>query len=103
MTPQSILPPGITFTEERLQIADSVKRICDRFDDDFWLDKERKHEFPHEFHKAMAEAGWLGITMPEEFGGAGLGVTDASLMMQIVGNSAGAISARSPLHINLFC
>jgi acyl-CoA dehydrogenase len=98
----NILPPGIEFTEERLQIAESVKRICDQFDDNFWLAKERDHAFPYEFHSAMAEAGWLGITMPEEFGGAGLGVTDAALMMQTVANSAGAISACSTIHINLF-
>src|SRR5215216_3549119 len=96
------LPAGIEFTEERVQIVDSVKRICDRFDDNYWLEKERLHEFPHEFHAAMAEAGWLGITMPEEYGGSGLGVTDAGLMMQTVGNSAGAISACSTIHINLF-
>jgi acyl-CoA dehydrogenase len=102
MQQHSSLPAGIAFSEERLQIAESVKRICDRFDDDFWLKKERKHEFPHEFHAAMAEAGWLGITMPEEYGGAGLGVSDAALMMQVVGNSAGAISACSTIHINLF-
>ncbi len=99
---KNILPAGIEVTEERLQIAESVKRICDRFDDDFWLEKERDHAFPHEFHAAMAEAGWLGITMPEEFGGAGLGVTDAALMMQTIANSAGAISACSTIHINLF-
>lgn len=102
MDQQSVLPPGIHPTDERLQIAESVQRICDRFDDDFWLEKERKHEFPHEFHQAMAEAGWLGITMPEAYGGAGLGVTDAALMMQVVGNSAGAMSACSTIHINLF-
>jgi acyl-CoA dehydrogenase len=96
------LPPGIEATEERLQIANSVRNICNRFDDNWWLAKEREHAFPHEFHKAMADAGWLGITMPEEFGGAGLGVTDAALMMQTVGNSAGAISACSTIHINLF-
>ena len=99
---KSDLPPGIEVTEERRQIVESVKRICDQFDDDFWLEKERKHEFPHEFHSAMAENGWLGITMPEELGGAGLGVTDAALMMQTIGNSAGAISACSTIHINLF-
>jgi acyl-CoA dehydrogenase len=102
MDNQSILPPGILMNDVRFQIAESVKRICDRFDDDFWLEKELKHEFPHEFHQAMAEAGWLGITMPEEYGGAGLGVTDAALMMQIVGNSAGTMSACSTIHINLF-
>jgi len=96
------LPAGIEWTEERVQIVDSVRGICDRFDDDWWLDKERGHSFPHEFHKAMAEAGWLGITMPEEFGGAGLGVTDAALMMQTVASSAGAMAASSAIHINLF-
>ncbi|WP_138470375.1 acyl-CoA dehydrogenase family protein [Poseidonocella sp. HB161398] len=99
---KSDLPAGIEITEERRQIADSVRRICDGFDDEFWLEKERKHEFPHEFHKAMADAGWLGITMPEEYGGANLGVTDAALLMQTIGNSAGAISACSTIHINLF-
>jgi len=99
---KSDLPAGIEATEERQQIVDSVRRICDRFDDGFWLEKERKHEFPHEFHAAMAENGWLGITMPEELGGAGLGVTDAALLMQTIGNSAGAISACSTIHINLF-
>ncbi len=99
---KSELPAGIEITEERRQIAESVRRICDKFDDEFWLEKENKKEFPHEFHAAMAEAGWLGITMPEEFGGAGLGVTDAALLMQTIGNSAGAISACSTIHINLF-
>ena len=96
------LPIGIEVTDERRQIVDNVKRICERFDDEFWLEKENKHEFPHEFHAAMAEAGWLGITMPEEYGGANLGVTDAALLMQTIGNSAGAISACSTIHINLF-
>ncbi|WP_226635409.1 acyl-CoA dehydrogenase family protein [Novosphingobium profundi] len=96
------LPAGIEWSEERVQIADSVRAVCDGFDDDWWLEKERKHEFPHEFHTAMADAGWLGITMPEEFGGAGLGVTDAALMMQTVANSAGVMAAASTIHINLF-
>jgi acyl-CoA dehydrogenase len=96
------LPPGIEQSEERVQIADSVRSVCDGFDDNYWLKKELDHEFPHEFHKAMAEAGWLGITMPEEFGGAGLGVTDAALMMQTVANSAGVMAASSSIHINLF-
>lgn len=99
---QDDLPAGLEWSEERLQIADSVRGICNRFDDDYWLEKERAHEFPHDFHRAMAEAGWLGITMPEEYGGAGLGVSDAALMMQTVASSAGAMAASSAIHINLF-
>jgi len=89
-------------TQEREQIRSSIQTLCERFDDNYWLDKDNKHEFPHDFHAAMAEGGWLGITMPEKYGGAGLGVTEAALMVQTVANSAGAISACSTFHINLF-
>ena len=89
-------------TPERKEIRDAVRAICDRFDDDYWSEKDRAHSFPHEFAKAMADGGWLGIAMPEEFGGAGLGVTEAAIMMQEVGHSAGAFAACSTIHINIF-
>jgi len=95
-------PTGLAMTQEREQIRSSIQTLCERFDDNYWLDKDNKHEFPHDFHAAMAEGGWLGITMPEKYGGAGLGVTEAALMVQTVANSAGAISACSTFHINLF-
>lgn len=77
-------------------------RICDRFDDVYWRGKEKDEAFPFEFHRAMAEAGFLGITMPEEYGGSNLGVTAAAVMMNEVGRSAGAYAACSTIHINLF-
>lgn len=95
-------PTGLEMTDDRRQIVESVQALCDQFDDHYWLEKDKKHEFPHEFHKAMAEAGWLGLTMPEELGGAGMGVTEAALVAQTVANSAGAISACSSFHINMF-
>ena len=98
----SSLPSGVEKTPAREQIVASVQTVCDRFDDDFWLEKDQKKEFPFEFHRAMSESGWLGITMPVEFGGAGLGVTEAALMMHTVGRSAGAFAACSTIHINLF-
>jgi acyl-CoA dehydrogenase len=95
-------PTGVDLTPERAQICVAVKSVCDKFDDTYWLGKDKRHEFPHEFHAAMAAGGWLGITMPEKYGGAGLGVTEAALLVQTVANSAGAISACSSFHINLF-
>ncbi len=89
-------------TPEQIAVRDSVKAICDRFDDAYWRERDRTATFPHEFTKAMAEGGWLGIAMPEEYGGAGLGVTEAAIMMQVVGNSAGAFAACSSIHINIF-
>jgi len=68
----------------------------------YWLERDQQGGFPHEFHKAMAEGGWLGITMPEEYGGAGLGVTEAAIMMHTVASFGGGFTAASTLHINLF-
>ncbi|MDO5533875.1 MAG: acyl-CoA dehydrogenase family protein [Propionibacteriaceae bacterium] len=89
-------------TDERRAIRDAVKQICDKYDDEYWRDKEKTGTFPFEFANAIAESGWLGIAMPEEFGGAGLGITEACIMMQTVANSAGAQAAASSIHINIF-
>jgi acyl-CoA dehydrogenase len=89
-------------TPERAEIRDAIRAICDRFDDAYWGEKDRTQSFPHEFAAAVAEGGWLGIAMPTEFGGAGLGVTEASIMMQEIGHSAGAFAACSTVHINIF-
>ena len=89
-------------TEEQRAIQEAVRSVVHRFDADYWLDRDDDGEFPHAFHSAMAEAGWLGITMPEEYGGAGLGVTEAALMMHEVVSNGGGIAAASTVHINLF-
>ena len=89
-------------TPDRVALREAIKAICDRFDDHYWGELDRTHTFPHEFAKAIAEGGWLGIAMPPEFGGAGLGVTEAAIMMQVVGASAGFFAACSTIHINIF-
>lgn len=83
-------------------IAQGVRAVVTRFDDDYWLARDDDGRFPVEFHRAMAEGGWLGITMPEEFGGAGLGVTEAAVMMHEVACHGGGMTAASTVHINLF-
>jgi acyl-CoA dehydrogenase len=90
------------FTEQQTAIEESVARICRPFDDEYWSKCDEEARFPEEFHRAMAEGGWLGITMPEELGGAGLGVLEAAIMMQTVAACGGAQAAASALHINLF-
>ena len=87
---------------EQQSICDEVQKACAPFDDDYWLERDKTGEFPFDFHRAMADGGWLGITMPEEYGGAGLGATEAALMMHTVANSSGAMSAASAIHINIF-
>jgi len=90
------------FTEDQLAIQEAVAKVCSEFTDEYWSEKDTKAEFPHEFHRAMAAGGWLGITMPEELGGSGLGVTEAAIMMTTVAKSGGAAAAMSTLQINLF-
>ncbi|MDH3701009.1 MAG: acyl-CoA/acyl-ACP dehydrogenase [Alphaproteobacteria bacterium] len=87
---------------EQEAIRDNVEKLCAPFDDDYWLDRDETGEFPFDFHKAMADGGWLGITMPEEYGGSNLGVTEAAILMHTVARSSGAMSASSAIHINLF-
>ena len=89
-------------TPDQQAVCDAVQKICAGFDDDYWLAHDRSGEFPTDFYDAIAAGGWLGIAMPEEYGGAGLGVTEAALMMHTVGRSAGAMSAASAIHINIF-
>jgi acyl-CoA dehydrogenase len=87
---------------EQLDIREAVARLCQRFGDDYWLKKDNDGGFPHEFHQAMAEAGWLGVAMPEEYGGSGLGITEAALVMQAVAQSGAGFSGASAVHMNIF-
>ncbi len=89
-------------TEEQHAISIAVGKVCEQFTPSYWRDRDEDGVFPHEFHGAMAEGGWLGITMPEELGGAGLGLMEAAIMMHAVGKGGGAMSAVSSIHINLF-
>jgi len=91
-----------TLTQEQQAIVDQVAKIAQRFDDAYWLTRDREGGFPHEFHKAFAEAGWLGIAMPEEYGGAGLGITEAALMMRTIAESGAGFSGASAIHMNIF-
>jgi acyl-CoA dehydrogenase len=89
-------------TENQEAIRDAIQKTCSSFDDAYWLKKDREGGFPHDFHKAMADAGWLGICIPEKFGGSGLGVVEASIMMRTIAESGAGMSGASAVHINVF-
>jgi acyl-CoA dehydrogenase len=93
---------ALATTPERAQIRDAIRKLCDRFDDDYWRQKDEAGEFPHEYGNAMAAAGWLGIAMPTQYGGAGLGITEAAIMLQTIASSAGVFAAASAVHVNIF-
>src|SRR5271170_3827036 len=84
------------------EIVRHVRVLCQRFPDQYWREKDAAHEFPHEFHHAIAQAGYLGIAIPEQYGGSGLGITEASLLMREVAASGGAMNAASAIHLTIF-
>lgn len=95
--------PRTLATQDDLDaIREGVRAVVTRFGDNYWFARDEDGVFPRDFHRAMAEAGWLGITMPEEFGGAGLGVSEAAVMMHEVASHGGGMAAASTVHINLF-
>lgn len=91
-----------SLTEDQQNIRDAVLKHCSQFADDYWLECDQKAEFPQRFLQSMADAGWLGIAMPEELGGAGLGITEAAIMMQAVAESGGGMTAASSIHGPVF-
>lgn len=91
-----------SFSAEQLAIRAAIEKICTGFDADYWLKKDSNGGFPDDFHRAFARDGWLGIAMPEQYGGAGLGITEAALMMQTVAASGAGMSGASAIHMNIF-
>jgi acyl-CoA dehydrogenase len=73
--------------DEQIAIRDAVRKLAARFDAEYWRRRDAEGQFPVDFHRAFAEAGWLGIAMPQEFGGAGLGILEAALLMMTVAES----------------
>ena len=88
--------------ENQEAIRDAIAKICEGFDDAYWLKKDHEGGFPHDFHKALADAGWLGICVPEAYGGSGLGITEAAIMMRTIAKSGAGMSGASAVHINVF-
>lgn len=90
------------FSDDQLAIRDAINKLCADFDADYWLDCDNSGDFPQDFVSAVCEGGWFGIAMPEEFGGSGLGITEASIMMQAIAESGAGFTGASSVHLNLF-
>lgn len=93
---------NFALSSEQKAIRDAICAICRRFDDAYWLEKDRVGGFPHDFHAALAREGWLGICIPEAYGGSGLGVAEAAVMMRTIAESGAGMSGASAVHINVF-
>ena len=88
--------------EEHELIRAAVRKVCSGYPDVYWAAKDRAHEFPWEFYNAMAEAGWIGVAIPEAYGGSGRGITEASLVLEEVAASGAAMNGATALHLSIF-
>ena len=91
---------GLSEFQQSLRLA--VDKICARFGDDYWLARDRDGKFPDDFYRALAAAGWLGVCIPQAYGGSGLGITEAAVMMQTIAASGAGFSGASAVHMNIF-
>jgi acyl-CoA dehydrogenase len=91
-----------SLTPQQIEVRELAERVCKRFDDEFWMELDQSARFPDEFHRAVADAGLLGIAMPAEFGGSGLGISEAAVLMQTIAESGACMSGASAVHLNIF-
>ncbi|KAM3552827.1 hypothetical protein ARSEF4850_007199 [Beauveria asiatica] len=89
-------------TENQLMVREAVSQICAEFPNTYWQEKDQTEQDPHEFHAAMAKAGWLGIALPESLGGAGLGISEATMMMQTIAESGAGMAGAQAIHANVY-
>lgn len=89
-------------TEEHQLIRDAIKKICQDYPDDYWLKCDNEHTFPWDFYNTLAESGWIGIAIPEAYGGSGRGITEASIVLEEVAASGAAMNGCSGIHLSIF-
>jgi acyl-CoA dehydrogenase len=89
-------------SEDQERLRDAVRELVAHFDDDYWAEHDAEHRFPWDFYNAFAGAGWLGVAVPEEYGGGGLGITEASLVLQEIAASGAGMNGCSALHLTIF-
>lgn len=90
------------FTSTQLTVRDAIAQICSRFPNSYWRERDLSEQDPTDFHAALAKDGWLGIALPEELGGAGLGIAEATIMMQTIAESGAGIAGAQSIHANVY-
>jgi acyl-CoA dehydrogenase len=91
-----------SLTGDQETIKGEIEKLCAPFDDAYWHKQDSAASFPEDFYRAVANGGWLGIAMPEAFGGSGLGISEAAVMMRAISESGAGMSGTSSVHMNIF-
>lgn len=90
------------FSQEQLDVREAVAKICAKFPDEYWARHDESGVYPHDFHAALAKDGWIGIALPEDLGGAGLGISEATMMLQTISQSGAGIAGAQSIHANVY-
>jgi acyl-CoA dehydrogenase len=90
------------FTENQLMVREAITQLCEKFPNTYWRERDQTQTDPADFHAAVADAGWLGIALPEALGGAGLGISEATMMMQTIAESGAGMAGAQALHANIY-
>lgn len=90
------------FSETQLAVREAVGQVCSRFPNTYWQDLDQKEQDPKDFHAALARDGWLGIALPETLGGSGLGISEATVMMQTITESGAGMAGAQAVHANVY-
>src|ERR1700761_37194 len=94
------MPFALADDQERLRAA--VRELAATFTDDYWAACDERHEFPWEFYDTFAQGGWLGIAIPERYGGGGLGIAEAALLLEEIAASGAGMNGCSSMHLTIF-
>lgn len=90
------------FTDEQLTVRDAIFKVCEQFPDEYWMERDLTETYPGELHAALAKDGWIGIALPEELGGGGLGISEATMMLQTIAESGAGIAGAQSIHANVY-
>lgn len=90
------------FSQEQLDVREAVAKICSKFSDEYWAGHDESGVYPHELHAALAKDGWIGIALPEDLGGAGLGISEATMMLQTISQSGAGVAGAQSIHANVY-
>ncbi|OAX77545.1 hypothetical protein ACJ72_08155, partial [Emergomyces africanus] len=101
-SPSSRIMELSCFSQNQLMVRDAISKICSNFPDEYWAERDETGEYPHELHAALAKDGWIGIALPEELGGAGLGISEATMMLQTIAQSGAGLAGAQSIHANVY-
>ncbi|KAL6415716.1 Acyl-CoA dehydrogenase fadE12 [Ilyonectria robusta] len=90
------------WTESQLSVREAVAKVCSKYPDEYWLERDNEHKFPWELYNDLATNGWLGICLPQKYGGSELGISEAAVMLQTISESGAGMNGASSVHMNIF-